>query len=167
MRTLVPLFIAYLHLVTLDGHVAAAPALLERKIDAFFWSASLPGSVVLELATTPGVRMKLISLDSVLPTLQREQGNIYVNVTIRKEFYPGLPADVPTIGTIDLLIVHQDFDADLAYQITKLIFEKRAELARIHRQAQSITLLGAAGRSPIPFQPGAIRYFKERGVEGF
>lgn len=215
VRTLAPLFFAYLHLVTLDGtginsladlrgkrvsigppgsgfrvsalavlkaagidaeremraesltHVAAAPALLERKIDAFFWSASLPGSVVLELATTPGVRMKLISLDSVLPTLQREQGNIYFNVIIRKEFYPGLPADVPTIGTIDLLIVHRDFDADLAYQITKLVFEKRAELARAHRQAQYITLLGAAGRSPIPFHPGAIRYFKERGVEGF
>lgn len=215
VRTLVPLFHSYLHLVTLDGtginsladlrgkrvsigppgsgyrvsalavlkaagidaeremraesltHVAAALALRERRVDAFFWSTFLPGSVVLELATTPGVRVKLIPLDSVLPTLQREQGNVYFNVTIRKEFYPGLPADVPTIGTIDLLIVHQDFHADLAYQITKLVFEKRAELARAHRQAQHITLLGAAGRSPIPFHPGAIRYFRERGVEGF
>ncbi len=145
----------------------AAPALREKKIDAFFWLGFLPGSVVLELATTPGVRIKLIPLDSVLPTLQREEGNIYFKVIIPKEFYPGLPADVPTIGEIDLLVVHQDFDDNLVYQITKLVFEKRAELAQAHKQAQYITLLGAARRSPIPFHPGAIRYFKERGVEGF
>ncbi len=215
VRTLVPLFNTYLHLVTLDGtginsladlrgkrvsigpagsgyrvstlavlnaagidaerdiraeslsHLAAAPALRERRIDAFFWAAFPPGSVVLELATTPGVRMKLIPLGGVAPTLQREQRNIYFNLIIRKEFYPGVPADVATIGTIDLLVVHQDFGADLAYQITKLVFENRAELAQAHRKAQYITLLGAAGRSSIPFHSGAILYLKERGVEGF
>ena len=148
-------------------HVAAAPALRERRIDAFFWAAYLPGSVVLELAMTPGVRVKLIPLDSVFLSLQKEQRNVYFNLAIRKEFYPGVPADVATVGTIDLLVVHQDFNADLAYQVTQLVFEKRAELAHAHKQAQYITLLGAAGHSSIPFHPGAIRYFRERGVEGF
>jgi len=67
----------------------------------------------------------------------------------------------------NLLISHKDFDADLAYQITKLLFERRPELALVHKEAANITLTGAAGRSPLPFHPGAVRYFKERNVEGF
>jgi TRAP transporter TAXI family solute receptor len=150
------------------GLADAVTALRDKRIDAIFWRGeSLPTPDVLALATTPGVRIKLIPLDSVLPALQKKFGNLLFKVTILKEFYPGITANVPTVGQAILLVVHQDFDADLAYQITKLIYEKRAELALLHKVAQDITLIGVAGRSPIPFHPGAIRYFRERGVEGF
>jgi TRAP transporter TAXI family solute receptor len=78
-----------------------------------------------------------------------------------------MTTNVATVGVANLLVVHKDFNADLAYQITKLIYEKRAELAQVHQEAANITLTGVAGRSPLPFHPGAIRYFRERGVEGF
>ena len=150
------------------GLAEASAALRDKKIDAFFWrSESLPTSDILALATTPGVRIKLIPLDFVLPALQKELGNLLFKVTILKEFYPGMTANVPTIGQAILLVVHRDFDPNLAYQITKLIYEKRTELALAHQVAQNITLIGVAGRSPIPFHPGANRYFRERGVEGF
>jgi len=150
------------------GLAEASAALRDKKIDAFFWrSESLPTSDILALATTPGVRIKLIPLDSVLPALQKEFGNLLFKVTILKEFYPGMTANVPTVAQAILLVAHQDFDANLAYQITKLIYERRADLALLHKAAQDITLIGVAGRSPIPFHPGAIRYFRERGVEGF
>ena len=215
VRTLTPLFEAYLHLVTLEGTgidafgdlrgkrvsigppgagyriialalfkaagidperdlraepltvADAARALRERRIDALFWLGRLPGPVILELAATPGVSMKLISLDSVLPALQREQGNAYLRVIIPRAFYPGLVADVPTVGEVFLLVAREDLNLELAYQITRLVFEQRAELTKTHRDAQHITLIGAAQRSPIPFHPGAARYFRERGIEGF
>ena len=102
-----------------------------------------------------------------MPAFQREFGNLYFKAAIQKEFYPGMTANVATVGVAVLLSVHQDFNADLAYQITKLIYEKRAELVQAQREAAYITLIGVAGRSSIPFHPGAIRYFRERGVEGF
>jgi hypothetical protein len=37
----------------------------------------------------------------------------------------------------------------------------------VHKEATNITLIGVRGRSPLPFHPGAIRYFRERGIEGF
>jgi TRAP transporter TAXI family solute receptor len=152
-------------LLTLPESVAA---LRDKRIDAFFWRGeSLPTSDILALATTPGIRIKLIPLDSVLRALQNEFGNLLFRTTILKEFYPGLTANVPTIGQALLLVVRQDFDTSLAYQITKLVYDKRAELALLHKVAQDITLIGVAGRSPIPFHSGAFRYFKERGVEGF
>jgi TRAP transporter TAXI family solute receptor len=149
------------------GVAESADALKDRKIDAFFWSGGLPTAAVLDLATTPGVRIRLVPMDSALPNLQKQYGALYFRAVILKEIYPGAPADAATIGVANLLVVHRDFSADLAYQITKLIYERRAELAAVHKEAANITTTGVAGRSPIPFHPGAARYFKERGIEGF
>lgn len=149
------------------GVAESADALRDRKIDAFFWSGGLPTAAVLDLATTPGIRMRLVPLDTTIPNLQRKYGNLYFRSVILKEIYPGTPANAPTVGVANLIVVHQDFSADLAYQITKLIYERRAELAAVHKEAANITIIGVAGRSPVPFHPGAARYFRERGVEGF
>jgi len=141
-------------------------AMREKRFDAVFTvtSNALPLPEVLDFATTPGVRMRLVPMDDVLPALRREFGVRFIKVTVRKEFYPGMTADVTTVGATWLLVSHRDFNADLAYQITRLTYEKRDELAQAHKAAQYITLVGLAGRSPIPYHPGAARYLKERGV---
>ncbi|MGQ0548225.1 MAG: TAXI family TRAP transporter solute-binding subunit [Armatimonadota bacterium] len=145
----------------------SADALRDRKLDAFFWSGGLPTAAVLDLAVSPGVRIRLVPLDTLVATLQRKYGNLYFRSVILKEFYPGMPANAPTIGVANLLVVHQDFDAELAYQITKLVFERRPDLAQVHKEAANITLNGAASKSPVPYHPGAIRFYRERNVEGF
>ncbi|HEY6103942.1 MAG TPA: TAXI family TRAP transporter solute-binding subunit [bacterium] len=149
------------------GVAESADALMDRKIDAFFWSGGLPTAAVLYLATTPGIKIKLVPMDNTIPTLQKKYGSLYFRSVILKEFYPGAAVNAPTVGVANLIVVHQDFSNDLAYQITKLIYERRAELALSHKEASNITTTGVAGRSPMPFHPGAIRYFKERGIEGF
>lgn len=149
------------------GVAESGDALKDRKIDAFFWSGGLPTAAVLDLATTPGFRVRIVPMDSALANLQKQYGALYFSAVILKEIYPGSPANAPTIGVANLLVVHQDFSADLAYQITKMIYEKRGELAAVHKEAANITTTGVAGRSPLPFHPGAIRYFKERGIAGF
>jgi TRAP transporter TAXI family solute receptor len=140
---------------------------MDRKIDAFFWSGGLPTAAVLYLATTPGVKIKLVPMDSTIANLQKTYGSLYFRAVILKEFYPGSTANAPTVGVANLIVVHRDFSNDLAYQITKLIYEKRGELALSHKEAANITTTGVAGRSPVPFHLGAIKYFKERGIEGF
>ena len=149
------------------GVAESADALMDRKIDAFFWSGGLPTAAVLYLATTPGIKIKLVPMDTTIPALQKKYGSLYFRSVILKEFYPGAASNSPTVGVANLIVVHQDFSTDLAYQITKLIYERRAELALSHKEASNITTTGVAGRSPVPFHPGAIRYFKERGIEGF
>jgi TRAP transporter TAXI family solute receptor len=149
------------------GVAESADALMDRKIDAFFWSGGLPTAAVLYLATTPGVKIKLVPMDSTIANLQKTYGSLYFRAVILKEFYPGATANAATVGVANLIVVHRDFSNDLAYQITKLIYEKRGELALSHKEAANITVTGVAGRSPVPFHPGAIKYFKERGIEGF
>lgn len=150
--------------------LAPAPstdALKDRRIDAYFWAGGVPTGTVIELAVSPGIRIRLVPLDGVVPALQRRWPGVYFRSVIVKENYPGLPADVASFGQAVLLAVHQDFGTELAYQITRLVFEKRADLAQVHKEAANITTLGAASRSPAPYHPGAVRYYRERGVEGF
>jgi hypothetical protein len=149
------------------GPAESADAMKDRRLDAFFWSGGLPTPSVLDLATTPGIRIRLVPLDGLLPALQRKYGALYFRAVILKDYYPGSPANIPTVGVANLVIAHRDFDANLAYQITKLIYERRGDLALVHKEATNITLIGVRGRSPLPFHPGAIRYFRERGIEGF
>ena len=53
---------------------------------------------------------------------------------------------------------------DLAYQMTKLIFESLPELANAHVAGKQIKLENAAAGSPAPLHPGTIRYYKEKGI---
>jgi hypothetical protein len=53
-----------------------------------------------------------------------------------------------------------------AYSIVKTIFEKREDLIAVHREAENFKLeLQKASATPIPFHPGALKYFAEKGVK--
>src|SRR3972149_3679774 len=125
------------------GVAESADALKDRKIDAFFWSGGLPTAAVLDLATTPGIRMRLVPLDTTIANLQKKYGALYFRSVILKEIYPGTPANAPTVGVANLLVVHQDFSADLAYQITKVIYRRPPEVAAVPKEAANITTTGA------------------------
>jgi len=65
---------------------------------------------------------------------------------------------------INYLVSSSAVSDDLAYEMTKLIFESLPELANAHSAGKEIKLETAAMGSPVPLHPGAIRYYKEKGV---
>ena len=66
------------------------------------------------------------------------------------------------VGIANLLVVSETMPEALAYDITRLLFEKQAELVAIHPQARDLSLATAVKGSPVPFHPGAIRYYTEK-----
>ena len=146
------------------GVAQSADALKDGKIDAFFWNGGLPTAAVVELASTPGIEPKFISTEEMLPRLQQLHGqSLYYREVIPKDTY-SMPADVPVVAVANLLVVSETMPEPLAYDITRLLFEKQQELAAIHPQARELSLDTALTGSPVPFHPGAIRYYRERGV---
>ena len=61
--------------------------------------------------------------------------------------------------------IPENADEQLVYQITKTLFEKKDELVKVHKDASFLELANqATGASPIPFHPGAARYYREKGI---
>ena len=140
-------------------------ALRDGKIDAFFWVGGVPTGAVLDLANTPGRELKLLPLAELLPALRAEYGaELYTPISIPRSTYPGLEADVPTISVANVLVVDREMSEELAYEITRALFEHRDELIAIHPEARNLTPKSAIEGSPVPFHPGAIRFYRERGV---
>lgn len=142
----------------------SAGALKDRKIDAFVWNGGLPTAAILDLAATPGARMRLVPHGDAVPAMVRKHGAFYYAGTITKDTYRSMPEDVQVAAEMHLLVAHERLDEGLAYQITKVLLEHTPELVAIHKAAQELTLKSAVVGSAVPFHPGALRYYKEKGV---
>jgi TRAP transporter TAXI family solute receptor len=83
--------------------------------------------------------------------------------TIPKAIYD-LPADVPVVAVSNLLVVSETMPEVLAHDITKVLFDEQPTLASIHPQARELALETATKGATVPFHPGAIRFYRERGA---
>jgi TRAP transporter TAXI family solute receptor len=143
------------------GVSESAEALKDGKVDAFFWSGGLPTPSIQDLSHTSGITIRMIPSGELVPALTREFGNLYFPLQVPANTYPGVTAPVPVVGVANVLVVNRSMPDDLAYQITKAIFEHQAELAAIHPEARNLSPKTAQSGSPAEFHPGARRYFAE------
>ena len=68
------------------------------------------------------------------------------------------------MGSVTLLSADQKLGETLAYEITRVVFDHAAEIAAVHPIARGFTPARGATLSPIPFHPGAERFYRERGA---
>ena len=123
------------------GVSEASDALKDRKVDAFFWSGGLPTAAITDLAHTSGITIRMLSNDGALEALQQKYGKgLYVQGIMPKTMYPGLDGDIGVVSIPNLLVVHAGMDEKLAYEITKALFERRAELVAIHPEGANLSL---------------------------
>ena len=146
------------------GATQSVDALKDGKVHAFFFTGGLPTAAVLDLTHSPGITAKLISTDAAVPKMREQYGDsMYYPIVIPKAVY-GLDEDVMVVGVANLLVVSESMPEPLAYDITRLLFEKQADLIAIHPQARDLSLATAVLGSPVPFHPGAIRYYTEKNA---
>jgi len=148
------------------GVAESVSALKDRKIDAFFWVGGLPTGAVTDLSNTPGVKIKMIDIAHLVPVMTKKHGSIYVKDVIPQRMYKGMDADNQAASVTNLLAVHQNMDEKTAYTITKTLFENVVDLVRVHAEAVNIKLENQkAESSSIPWHPGAIRFYAEKGIK--
>ena len=148
------------------GVAESVSALKDRKIDAFFWVGGLPTAAVTDLASTPGVKIKMIDHADLVPKMNQKYGNLYIADVIPRDMYRGMDADNKQSTVMNLLVAHQSMDDKTAYNIVKAVFEHRQELINVHKEAENIKLENQKTEtSPIPWHPGAVKYFAEKGIK--
>ena len=148
------------------GAAESANALKDGKIDAFFWVGGLPTAAVTDLANTPNVKIKMIDHAELVPAMNKKYGNLYVEDTIPKAVYKGMDSDNKQATVMNILVAHEKMDEKTAYNIVKTLFDKQPELVAVHKEAENIKLENQKNAaSPVPFHPGAIKYFAEKGIK--
>lgn len=138
----------------------SATSFQNKQIDAFFITAGLPNTAIVEVSNKIDVR--LIGLDDADMARLTEQYAYYVPVTVPAGTYNGMAEDVtvPAVGAV--LICSRDLSEDLVYSLTSTLYEDTAELS--HAKKAEISAESAVKGIPVPFHPGAEKYFKEKGL---
>jgi TRAP transporter TAXI family solute receptor len=142
----------------------SAGALKDGKIDAFFWIGGLPTSAVTDLVTTGNVKVVFVPTADVLPKLNAKYPGLYRAFTMPKGIYKGVPADVPGVGVSNIMLVGAEMKAETVTKILTGVFDNLAEVQKVHPEAKTFTLAGAAAKTGIAFHPAAIAFYKARGV---
>ncbi len=133
----------------------------DGTIDGLIWSGGLPTGGITDLVTSLHNDVKALPLTEELATLQDTYGEAYMEGAIPTDAY-GLDEEIATIVVPNLLVVSDAMSEDLAYEITKAIFENLDTLASVHPEAENISLETATETAPVELHPGAQRYFDEQ-----
>jgi TRAP transporter TAXI family solute receptor len=140
-------------------------ALKDGKIDAFSWVGGLPTAGVTDLASTPGVTIQMIDHSEAIPAMVKKYGNLYYPDVIPMSTYKGMAADNKIASIANILVASADMSDETAYNIVKTILEKREDLKLVHKAAGEIEAKNQKNAAtPVPFHPGAMKYFKEKGI---
>ena len=138
-----------------------ATAFQDLQIDAGFMTSGIPNASIIEAANKRPVRILTLS-DDEWDTLTTNYA-FYAPATIPGGTYAGMDEDVVVPAITALLIVSKDADEELVYQMTKTLFECNDQIG--HAKGAELSVETAVQGVPVPFHPGAARYFSECGYE--
>jgi TRAP transporter TAXI family solute receptor len=130
-----------------------------RQLNATLQSAGLGVASLKDLSTATQ-----IAVVSVPKEIVDRIGPPFVAATIPANTYTGQDKDVPTAAVVNYLVTSSAVSDDLVYQMTRLIFDSLPELANAHVAGKEIKPEAAANGSPVPLHPGAVRYYREKGL---
>jgi TRAP transporter TAXI family solute receptor len=130
-----------------------------RQLGATLQSAGLGVASLKDLSTSSDIVVVAVPKETV-----DKIGPPFVSVVIPAKTYTGQDKDVPTAAVVNYLVTSSAVSDDLAYQMTRLVYESLPELANSHAAGREIKLETAATGSPVPLHPGAIRFYKEKGL---
>jgi TRAP transporter TAXI family solute receptor len=88
----------------------------------------------------------------------------YAKYTYPPNYFKGVDYPVLTVDNGVQLICQKDADEDFIYTLAKTIVENLDCIGKIYAPAKAITPEWAASELANPFHPGAIKYFKEKGI---
>jgi TRAP transporter TAXI family solute receptor len=140
----------------------ATDALTDGNIDAIAVQSAAPAPAITQLtAAKKPIRILNIE-DSYLKKILKK-ATYYSKVVLPAAMY-GTDEPVTTLYTSLVVVVNKDMSKDLAYRITKALFENINTIKNSHPSAKELDIKEAVKALPAPLHPGAAKYFKEKGI---
>lgn len=162
-----PLFeahgVSYEDLTVLNGnYFAAGDMIADGKADAAFMGGAIPIPAVTQLCSSQDV--VFVKFDDQAPE-KLKQYPFYFTVPVKAEAYSDLEEELMGINVGNMhLITHANVDEDIVYNLTKVMYENRDQVAQKHPAAKALNPKNAVRDTGTPFHPGAIKFYKEAGI---
>ena len=131
-----------------------------RQLDATLQSAGLGVASIRDLATS----VKIVVVSVPADVIAKIGDPAYQPAMIPAGTYEGQTADVPTAVIPNFLVTHSGVSDELAYQMTKALYDNLDTLYAAHNAAKAIKRENALKGMPVPLHPGAQRYYREVGL---
>jgi uncharacterized protein len=131
-----------------------------RQLDATLQSAGLGVASIRDLATA----VKIVVVPVPADVVAKVGDAAYQPAIIPANTYGGQTVDVPTAAIPNFLVTHAGVSDDLAYRMTKALYDNLDKMHAAHNAAKAINRANAVKGMPVPLHPGAERYYKEVGV---
>lgn len=138
-------------------------ALRDKVIDVGIWSVGPPTSSIMDLATTH--QIKLLSFSKEEMAKVHEKYPYYGEMKLEAGTYKGVDEEITAPSVWNSVMVHKNMSEDLAYKIVKAIFENKEEIVQVYSGAKYTTPENSIQNAVAPLHPGAVKYFKEIGLE--
>jgi TRAP transporter TAXI family solute receptor len=148
--------------VSNSGAADAASQLKDGLVDAFAFAAGVPISAFSQLAAEADVVMFGFT-DAELATIQEKHPEV-APLDIPSGTYAGHDYDQKSVAMWNFAIANQSMPESLAYEIVKLVMENNDRMLQIHASANETLPENAMNNSFLPFHPGAVRYYEEKGI---
>ncbi|MGF1650615.1 MAG: TAXI family TRAP transporter solute-binding subunit [Hyphomicrobiaceae bacterium] len=160
-----PQFFEALGVKVTVSNAGAADTISQVKdglVDAFAFAAGLPISAFSQLAAENEVVMFGFTDDELGKI--REAFPAMAPLNIPAGTYAGHDYEQKSVALWNFAIAHQDMPETLAYEITKLVMENPERMVQIHAAAKETLRDNWDKNTFMPFHPGAVRYFTEKGI---
>lgn len=135
--------------------------LRQHTIDAAFVTSGLPNPSVLELMKTHSVRIIPIPAEEA-KALAEKHRFFQLSEIPAGTYMNGV--SIPTVAIQNMMLVRHDLSEQRVYELTKALFENVQELSQYHRAAKDIELSKALTNLPVPYHPGAEKYYREHNL---
>jgi len=136
--------------------------LRDGLVDSALNTAGLPHPSVLESESTGDIDIVGVPSDQAADFI--EQYPYFSTATIPAETYESLDEDLETVTLWNFVIGNKDLSEEFVYNVVKTVFENRQAMIETHRSSENIKLENL-NNITIPLHPGALRYYREQGVE--
>ena len=134
----------------------------DGNLDATLITAGTPVAAITDAAQSHPIRILPLAGAEVAALLKEQP--YYTQVNLPANTYRGQTAAVPTIAVMAVWAAHDGVPDNVAYEVTKALYENTAIMGQVHVQGRNITLQTAAAVGSVPMHPGALRYFREKGI---
>jgi TRAP transporter TAXI family solute receptor len=137
-------------------------ALCDNKIDAYVYIAGHPNANFQEAASTCASTIGSVSGPAVDRLVSANR--YYAKASVPGKLYKGTDEPQPTFGVMATVVASADLPASTVYAIVKAVFDNFDDFKKLHPALANVTKEQMLEGNTVPFHPGAVKYFKEKGL---